>query len=76
MVPVLVLIMLSQYLVRLWIGYFNTQEGYIMLTNKETIKEFAEALIDKRINTTKYGEVILLSDLYNLLDKYMGTDYE
>ena len=47
-----------------------------MLTNKETIKEFAEALIDKRINTAKYGEVILLSDLYNLLDKYVGTDYE
>lgn len=47
-----------------------------MLTNKEAIKEFAEVLIDKRINTAKYGEVILLSDLYNLLDKYMGTDYE
>lgn len=47
-----------------------------MLTNKEAVKEFAEALIDKRINTAKYGEVILLSDLYNLLDKYMGTNYE
>ena len=39
----------------------------------EAYKEFAEKIIDKRINTTKYGEVVLLTDIYDTL-KELGCE--
>ena len=39
----------------------------------EAYKEFAERIIDKRINTAKYGEVVLLTDIYDTL-KELGCE--
>lgn len=39
----------------------------------EAYKEFAEKIIDKRTNTNKYGEVVLLTDIYDTL-KELGCE--
>ena len=41
----------------------------------EAYKEFADKIIDKRINTHDFGEVVLLTDIYDTL-RELGCEDE